>query len=210
MHVRRELVPHVLAELVAGVLLDGLLHVLAEALVVLLGAGDADDGEPRRQEPPQHERVQRRHQLLVGQVAGRAEDHEGARIRGAPQRQALLERVDLLLLRLRRRGHCSGLLSRWPPKPFRIAERTRLPQSASPRDAKRSKSDDTSTGAGTPSSTAASTVHRPSPESLTRPAYSSRSGDACSACAVRSSSHEVTTEPRRQTSAIAATSSSYL
>src|SRR3954469_24436368 len=62
------------------------------------------------------------------------------------------------------------LFSRWPPKALRIAERTRLPKSASPRDEKRSNSDAESTGTGTPSSTAACTVQRPSPESLTRPA----------------------------------------
>ena len=65
------------------------------------------------------------------------------------------------------------------------------------------------TGAGTPSSTAARTVQRPSPESETRPAKSSRSGERAKASAVRSTSHEPTTEPRRQTSATSATSMSY-
>ena len=64
-------------------------------------------------------------------------------------------------------------------------------------------------GAGTPSSTAAITVQRPSPESETRPAKSARSGEAASAAAVRSTSQEPTTEPRRQTSATSATSISY-
>ncbi len=57
------------------------------------------------------------------------------------------------------------------------------------------------TEAGTPSSTAASTVHRPSPESDTRPLKSDRSGDLAKAAAGRSTSQELTTEPRRQTSA---------
>ena len=87
-------------------------------------------------------------------------------LRRALELQALEQRV--LDLRLRGLGH--SLLSRWPPKALRIADRTRLPQSASPREAKRLKSDAASTGAGTPSSTAACTVQRPSPESLTRPA----------------------------------------
>jgi hypothetical protein len=72
------------------------------------------------------------------------------------------------------------------------------------------KSEAASTGAGTPSSTAACTVQRPSPESLTWPAYSSSAGVSCSACAVRSSSHEAITDPRRQSSVTAAMSSSYL
>src|SRR5262249_32879636 len=100
--------------------------------------------------------------------AGGAEDDKRARLGRPLQVQALEQRV--LELRLRRLGHCSGLFSRWPPKALRIAERTRLPQAASPREAKRSKSEAASTGAGTPVSTAACTVHRPSPESLTRPA----------------------------------------
>ena len=64
-----------------------------------------------------------------------------------------------------------------------------------------------STSAGTPSSIAAIAVHRPSPESETRPAKPSSSGDSCSAAAVRSSSHDSTTLPRRQTSVIAGMSS---
>ncbi len=65
------------------------------------------------------------------------------------------------------------------------------------------------TGAGTPVSMAAVTVQRPSPESETRPAKSLRSGDRAKASAVRSTSHEPTTEPRRHTSATSATSISY-
>ena len=54
----------------------------------------------------------------------------------------------------------------------------------------------------TPSSTAVSAVHRPSPELETRPARSARSGERQSAPAVRSRSHEAITLPRRQTSEI--------
>ena len=57
-----------------------------------------------------------------------------------------------------------------------------------------------------PSSMAAIDVHRPSPESDTRPEKSSRSGESCRAAAVRSSSHEPTTLPRRHTSATSAVS----
>jgi len=66
-----------------------------------------------------------------------------------------------------------------------------------------------STGTGTPSSIAAFTVQRPSPESETRPAMPSSFGLLFSAPAVRSSSHEEITEPRRQTSVTLAMSRSY-
>ncbi|COX00412.1 Uncharacterised protein [Mycobacterium tuberculosis] len=66
-----------------------------------------------------------------------------------------------------------------------------------------------STGAGTPSSIAAMAVHRPSPESETRPENSARSGDSRSAIAVKSSSQEPITLPRRHTSATSGMSKSY-
>ena len=66
------------------------------------------------------------------------------------------------------------------------------------------------TDAGTPVSTAATTVHRPSPESETRPLKSARSGDLAKAAAVRSISQEPITEPRRHTSATSPTSMLYL
>ena len=45
-------------------------------------------------------------------------------------------------------------------------------------------------------------VQRPSPESCTNPLYSASVGFSVKAIAVRSSNHELTTLPRRQTSAI--------
>ena len=77
------------------------------------------------------------------------------------------------------------------------------------RDSNRWYSDAEITGAGTPSSTAASTVQRPSPESDTWPLKSSSWGDLAKAAAVRSISHELITEPRRHTSATSATLISY-
>src|SRR5687768_18093892 len=58
--------------------------------------------------------------------------------------------------------------------------------------------------AGTASSIAVSSAHRPSPESETRPVKLSRFGSRASAAAVRSSNHEVITLPRRQTSVMSA------
>ena len=59
-----------------------------------------------------------------------------------------------------------------------------------------------STGAGTASSIAALIVQRPSPESETRPANFASAGSSISEAAVRSSSQEAITLPRRQTSAM--------
>ena len=73
-----------------------------------------------------------------------------------------------------------------------------------PRRARRSarKARVVSTGTGTPSSMAALIVQRPSPESETRPAnFVKVRVLQPSALAVRSSSHEAMTLPRRQTSA---------
>src|SRR6185369_17710992 len=91
-------------------------------------------------------RLQGGEDLLVREVAGRAEKDEGVGTRG---------------------GH--DFFSTWPPNSNRIAESRRSWNSASPRELKRSKSEAARTCAGTPSSIAASSVHRPSPESETRP-----------------------------------------
>src|ERR1051325_3364188 len=131
-------------------------------------------------------RLQGREDLLVGQVPGRTEEDERVRRRG---------------------GH--DFFSTWPPNSNRMAESRRSWNSASPRELKRSKSEAARTCAGTPSSIAASSVHRPSPESETRPEKRSSFGSCASAAAVRSRSHEATTLPRRQTSAIYARSNSY-
>ena len=66
-----------------------------------------------------------------------------------------------------------------------------------------------STCAGTASSMAASSVHRPSPESETRPAYFSSWGSLAKAAEVRSRSHDATTLPLRQTSDMSTSSKSY-
>src|SRR5207249_4225645 len=127
-------------EVVAERLLD---HQPCPALVVAPLFECLDDGGIGRR---RHREIEDAvpAELLVRQVAGGAEDDKRAGIRRPPQSEALGERV--LLQLLRGRAHCSGLFSRWPPKPFRIAERTRLPHSASPREAKRSNSEAASTG----------------------------------------------------------------
>ena len=90
---RRERLEDVGAERVARVLLDRRAHPGQELPRRLLRAGDADDREPVGQEAAVRERVQRREQLALRQVARRAEDDHGARVRLAPEPQACRERV---------------------------------------------------------------------------------------------------------------------
>ena len=73
-----ELLPDLLAELGAGVLLDRVVHDLREVLVGPVAAGEADQAEARRQQAAVGEVVDRRHHLLAGQVAGDAEEHHAA------------------------------------------------------------------------------------------------------------------------------------
>src|SRR4030095_207570 len=96
-----------------------------------------------------------------------------------------------------------------PPNFLRIACRVLHAKTSSPRDVKRWYSEAVSTVAGTPSSMAARTVHRPSPESGTSALTLASSGSSASAEAVRSSSQEATTLPRRHSSVISARLKSY-
>ena len=101
---------------------------------------------------PDH-RLERREDLLVGQIAGGAEERPARRTCGACH------------------GAVSGLASRRARRTG-SASRTGACRRSRPRRAKRSGSNSAalSTGAGTASSMAASSVQRPSPESETRPA----------------------------------------
>src|SRR5262249_59871874 len=132
-------------------------------------------------------RLQRGEDLLVGEVTRRAEEDEGVRARG---------------------GH--DFFSAWPPNSNRMAESRRSWNSASPRELKRSKSEAASTCAGTPSSIAASTGHRPSTESETRPVKRSRCGSLASPAAGGPSSQESTTPPGRHSCSHSATLGTYL
>ena len=95
-------------------------------------------------------------------------------------------------------GHVEGQESSDPePKPAQSQS-----QSAAQGAAER-------TGTGTPSSIAALMVQRPSPESETRPANSERAASLTRLAAVRSSSQDATTLPRRHTSAMSPRLRSY-
>src|SRR5436190_666791 len=77
--------------------------------------------------------------------------------------------------------------SSWPPNCLRIADSSWLAKSARPWDSNRAKRAALITGAGTPDSTAAANVQRPSPEPETRPVNPLKVGSSRSALAVRSS-----------------------
>src|SRR5262249_21969687 len=138
-----------------------------------------------------HQRLQCWIQHLGGQVAGGAEQHH---------RVGRLSHVHP--------GPPAGLAA-WPPNSLRMAERMRLARSFSPRELKRAASAAPSTGAGTEVSMAACRVQRPSPESATWVRNSPSLASASNAWAVRSSSQERITLPRRHTSATSARSKSY-
>ena len=88
-----QLLPDLLAELRAGVLLDRVVHDRGEVLVGPVAPGEADQAEPRRQQTAVGQVVDRRHHLLAGQVAGDAEEHHPARS-GDPRKSPVLRRAE--------------------------------------------------------------------------------------------------------------------
>jgi len=71
--------------------LDRLVDHLGEVLILPVPAGETDEPEARRQEPAVGQVIDGRHELLAGQVARDAEDHQHAGARDA--RQPPVERV---------------------------------------------------------------------------------------------------------------------
>src|SRR6185437_1543256 len=173
---------------------------------------NAKNGELVRQQVDLGEVVERRNQLALGQVAGGAEDHHDAGIAGTSRRALLRagKHVSLCHLRVLHQADLDLITgSTWPPNFCRIADNIFSANVCSSRERKRTNSAAESTSTGTASSIAASIVHRPSPESCTKPEYSDKVGFSTSAIAVRSRSHELITLPRRQTSEISARLRSY-
>src|SRR5262249_23142531 len=190
-HPAGQFVPHLLPARIACIVLDGVPHRVAEAVVAHARSRAADDGEPLGEEPPVRERVERRHQLALGQVTRRAEDDEDAGLGPSPEREPLDERVALL-----DRGRHSAALTACPPNWLRSAAFTFAANDSSCREAKRAKSAAVITGTGTSSAIASAIVQRPSPESSTYPSiFSSRPPSTSKASCSSSSSHERTTEP---------------
>src|SRR5215471_17168688 len=158
----------------------------------------ADDPVLVGQQPGARQVVEPRQELALGEVPGRAEQHDDVVVR---------PRVRTHSGRARRRGHF--FFSACPPNSERSADRIFPVNAPLSRDSNRWYSEAEITGDGTPSSTEASTVQRPSPESDTWPLKPSRSGDLANAAAARSTSQDETTEPRRHTSATSPTLISY-
>src|SRR5271166_2669385 len=160
--------------------LEAVMGALAQLLMRPRRARDPDDGNVDLFVA--NEAGERRKNLFIGEVAGRAEKDERAGLFGA---------------------HVpSSGFSWWPPNSNRIADISLSAYSAAPRDSKRPNRAALRTGAGTPSSIAACNVQRPSPESDTLPAKPLSDGSCRSAAAVRSRSQEPITLPRRQSSAM--------
>src|SRR4051794_24552034 len=110
MQQRRELPVSLLVE--AAVLLETVAYAGAKLIDRPFGTGYADDRHVEK--PAAHERVQRRIELFVREIACRAEQHERVR----PVRHG---------------GHSLPLVdtfSRWPPNSRRIADRMRFANSA--------------------------------------------------------------------------------
>jgi hypothetical protein len=92
-HACGEAFPGVRLERIARMLLDALAHAGAKLVVAGCRATDAHHREPVGQESPQRERVERRHQLALREVAAGAVDGDRARLRRPPRRQPLQQRV---------------------------------------------------------------------------------------------------------------------
>src|SRR5262249_8956341 len=188
-------VAHGLGELLERVLVVDATAVLLDAVVTSLA--EVVDGPLRRRRPDHRDRemtalgkgVERGKDLLVGEVARCAEEDQRVRVLGSGVH------------------HCP--FSMWPPNSLRRAESSLSAKSASPRELNRSNSDAVMTCAGTLSSIAAMTVQRPSRRAERRPSTSATWGERWSASAVRSSSHDEITLPRRQTSATSGMFRSY-
>jgi hypothetical protein len=90
----REVAPHRLVDgLAARELAHGVVHVLAELVLALLGQGEADDRHARRQEARYGEVVEGGEELPPREIARRAEDDEHARRRRALRLEADAKRV---------------------------------------------------------------------------------------------------------------------
>ena len=161
-------------------------RVVVELLVGHRRARVADDREPVRQQPLGVQVEERGQQLALGEVAGRPEDDDGLRV-GRLERHARAPRAGF---------------SAWPPNSLRIAERSRLREVRLPlrgEPAEQRRRQHVGRARPRPRPPAASTAPRPNRTRVRRTRRGP--GSAWSACAVRSSSQDETTLPRRQSSA---------
>src|SRR6185437_5930058 len=102
----------------AALPLDGVLDEIMQPVAPILGRTlvviDADNGELVGQQAGFEQIVERRHDQPFGEVAARAEDHQGKGWRAGRARMRDVVRFS--------RRHLSPPGSTWPPKPWRIAE----------------------------------------------------------------------------------------
>jgi hypothetical protein len=90
----RERAPDLVVDLLLlGELGDRLLHLVAEFVVRLRRARLADDRELGGHEPLLHQPVERRDELALRQIAGGAEDDDGARTGGAFETDTFAQRI---------------------------------------------------------------------------------------------------------------------
>src|SRR5581483_7320940 len=136
-----------------------------DVVIAQVGAGNADD-RPAVEDAPGREVVERREELLVGQIAGGAEQHQGIGP-GPGARGQLLGALSVA-------HECTA----WPPNCWRSAAITFMAGDSSCREAKRAKRAAEIAGAGTARRTASCTVQRPSPESSAQPLSSASSGSS--------------------------------
>ena len=130
-------------------------HLRAERLGRQGVARQADDGELAGEQLARCQVVERRDQLALGQVAGRAEDDHDARVGGLPLTGcvALTRLAADMCLRFLSAQPPDGR-STCPPNLLRIADSTFSAKVLSCRDRKRVKSETASTSTGTASSIA--------------------------------------------------------
>ena len=89
----REAAPHVVLQPRARAFLRGVAQFRAPRLVGLFAAREADDVRRGRQVAIGGKIVERRDELAESEIAGRAEDHDIARLRHGPRLKPLAERV---------------------------------------------------------------------------------------------------------------------
>src|ERR1700693_1575780 len=200
----QECIQHPLVDwLRARELRDLFRRVLAKRVVGQVVDLRAHHAEAGREQALLGEVVERGQQLAPAEVAGRAEDDHQARFAHAVVVEPLGERVGGDHAHLWAASPFASVTTAWPPNWVRIIASMRSATVCSITLRNRAKRDSAMIGTGTDSSIAASTVQRPSPVSSTQPLIVESSGSCSSPRAIRSSSHDRTTLPVRQASAIA-------
>ena len=94
-----EAIPDFVAHGLPGEIPGRFLHFMAELLVRLGPAGEADHRDRRWHLAVRRDVVERGHEFAVSEVAGRAENDDGARLRQSLGRESFAQRIGLRLVR---------------------------------------------------------------------------------------------------------------